>query len=151
MTRSPLRSPAAPLRFFGTAAVGVGLDLWTKKLAFDRLLDADGPYRLIPGWLEFEVTINHGAVFGRLQGQRMLFIGVSIAAIVFLIFLFAASDRRRIYQLLLGMLMAGVLGNLYDRVTLGYVRDMIHALPRGPGFSPGYSTWPTVCCVWEWG
>jgi len=78
----------------------------------------------------------------------MLFIGVSIAAIVFLIFLFTASDRRRIYQVLLGMLMAGVLGNLYDRVTLGYVRDMIHALPRWPGFFPWiFNVADSLLCV----
>jgi lipoprotein signal peptidase len=54
---------------------------------------------------------------------------VSIAAIGFLTYLFALSAGRRFYQFLLGMLLAGVLGNMYDRVVHGYVRDMIHALP----------------------
>jgi signal peptidase II len=146
--RSPLRSPAALLRFFGTAALGVGVDLWTKKIAFDRLFNAAGPYRLIPGWVEFEVTVNHGAVFGRLQGQRILFIAVSAMAIVFLIVLFAGSGRRRLYQVLLGMLLAGVLGNLYDRLALGYVRDMIHALPRWPNFFPWiFNVADSLLCV----
>jgi signal peptidase II len=145
---TPLRSPAALLRFFGTAGLGLGLDLWTKKYAFDRLLDATGPYRLAPGWVEFEVTVNHGAVFGRLQGQRMLFIAVSAAAVVFLLYLFAGSGRRRGYQVLLGMLLAGVLGNLYDRLMLGYVRDMIHALPRWPNFFPWiFNVADSLLCV----
>jgi len=33
-------------------------------------------------------------------------------------------------------LLAGVLGNLYDRLMLGYVRDMIHALPMWKNFFP---------------
>src|SRR2546421_495129 len=37
---------------------------------------------------------------------------------------------------ILGMLLAGVLGNMYDRVVFGYVRDMIHALPRWPKLFP---------------
>ncbi|HEY1628685.1 MAG TPA: signal peptidase II, partial [Tepidisphaeraceae bacterium] len=60
---------------------------------------------------------------------RPLFIVVSIAAIVFLTYLFAFSGKRPFYQLLLGLLLAGVLGNMYDRIVFGYVRDMIHALP----------------------
>src|SRR5690606_17589022 len=83
----------------------------------------------IPGWLRFEYTENHGAVFGLGQGQRLLFLVVSVAAVGFLSYLFASSGRRRLMQVVLGMLLAGVLGNMYDRVSFGYVRDMIHALP----------------------
>ena len=36
--------------------------------------------------------------------------------------------------MILGLLLAGVLGNMYDRMHFGYVRDMIHALPN--------SQWP---------
>ena len=34
------------------------------------------------------------------------------------------------------MLLAGVLGNMFDRIRFGYVRDMIHALPMWPRFFP---------------
>jgi signal peptidase II len=131
-----LRSPGALIRFFLTAGVGVALDLWTKSLAFSSPSLWHQPYQFIPGWLEFEVVQNQGAVFGLGQGRRILFVAVSIGAIVFLLYLFAAGGKRWFYQILLGILLAGVLGNLYDRVTFGYVRDMIHALPRWPKFFP---------------
>ncbi len=124
------------LRFLLTAGVGVALDLWTKSLAFSSPSLWREPYRFIPGWLEFEVVQNQGAVFGLGQGRRILFLIVSVGAIIFLLYLFATSGKSPVYQILLGMLLAGVLGNLYDRVTFGYVRDMIHALPRWPKFFP---------------
>jgi signal peptidase II len=133
---SALRSPPAICRFLLVAVGGVALDLWTKKLAFQNLELHGQAYRFIPGWLEFEAVENFGAVFGIGQGARVLFITVSVAAIFFLGYLFAASGKRPIYQILLGMLMAGVIGNLFDRVQFGYVRDMIHALPRWPHFFP---------------
>ena len=50
--------------------------------------------------------------------------------------LFAKSGRAPLYQFTLGLLLAGVLGNLYDRANFGYVRDMIHALPQWPRLFP---------------
>lgn len=122
------RSPLALLLFFGVAAVGAAADLWTKALAVEHLRYA-APVRLIPGWVHLTYTENHGAVFGIAQGARPIFLIVSIAAIFFLGFLFATSGRARLYQLILGLLLGGVIGNMYDRVYHGYVRDMIHALP----------------------
>src|SRR4051812_44730950 len=102
--------------FFGVTVVGVALDLWTKKLAFDHLarsvyvvpdpslpngryeVDPNGEYQFIPNWLHFRVVTNQGAVFGLGRGQRWLFVIVSIAAIAVLTSLFAKSDRRHFYQ-----------------------------------------------------
>lgn len=122
------RSPTALLLFVGVAVIGTALDLWTKALAVERLRDA-APYKLIPGWLHLTYTENHGAVFGIAQGARAVFLTVSVGAIAFLVFLFITSGRARLYQLILGLLLGGVIGNMYDRVHYGYVRDMIHALP----------------------
>jgi signal peptidase II len=116
------------LLFFGTTVVGLLLDLWTKSLAVAYLKNGRS-IQFIPGWLHFTYTENPGAVFGLGQGQRPLFIAVSIAAIAFLTYLFSLSGNRRFYQLLLGMLLAGVLGNMFDRIVYGYVRDMILGLP----------------------
>jgi len=123
-----LRSPAALARFFAVSIVGFSLDLWTKSLAVSNLKNA-GPMNSIPGWIQFEYTENHGAVFGIAQGQRWIFLLVSVGALIFLTYLFCTSGVRRFYQFILGLLLAGVLGNLYDRIFFGYVRDMIHALP----------------------
>lgn len=122
------RSPIALVLFFGIALACAAADLWTKSLAVARLEDAP-PFRFIPGWIHLTYTENHGAVFGIAQGARPVFLTVSIGAIVFLIFLFMTSGRARLYQAILGLLLAGVVGNMYDRIFLGYVRDMIHALP----------------------
>src|SRR5690606_8519569 len=123
--------------FFGTTLIGIALDLATKVWAFDRLLVSmvtlpggrvevaeSHTYAFIPGWVHFHVTVNYGAVFGIGQGKAWLFLLVSLVAIVFLTYLFATSGRQRSYQLLLGLLLAGVLGNMYDRMVHGYVRDM---------------------------
>lgn len=122
------KSPVGIALFFGTTLIGLAIDLWTKALAVAHLKDAS-VLRIVPDWLHFTYTENRGAVFGLGQGQRLLFIVVSIAAIGFLTYLYAVSGKRRFYQFLLGMLLAGVLGNMYDRVVYGHVRDMIHALP----------------------
>ena len=145
-----LRSPAAWARLVLTAIIGLALDQWSKfysfKLARERGSDSD-IWQPIPGWLHIHVTQNHGAVFGLGQGQRTLFIIVSVAAIIFVLYLFAASARQRLYQIVLGMLIAGIVGNLYDRVTLGYVRDMIWALPKWGVFPWIFNVADSLLCV----
>jgi signal peptidase II len=155
-----LRSPAALARFLLTTIVGLSVDLWTKHEAFIRLaagqpyqdlgrdgnthwfvnsdpgLIASDGYRVIPGLLHLKVTVNEGAVFGFGQGLRWVFLAISVAAILFLTYLFTTSGRQRFYQFILGLLLAGVLGNMYDRFRFGYVRDMIYGLPRWPHLFP---------------
>jgi signal peptidase II len=136
------KNPAALSRFFLVCIIGLGLDLWSKAYAFSHLALGDSEsaglprtVQFIPHWVHFTLTKNYGAVFGMGQGQKPLFLAVSVIAIVFLSYLFATSKRQRTYQFILGMLLAGVLGNMYDRIVYGYVRDMIHALPgwKWPG------------------
>ncbi len=124
-----LKNPRAIARFAGTCFVGLLIDLLTKRAAVHRLKSSRDIIQFIPGWLHFEYTENHGAVFGIGQGQWALFVIVSFFAIALLTYLFATSGRRAFTQIVLGMLLAGVLGNMYDRVRFNYVRDMIHALP----------------------
>lgn len=117
------------------------MDLWSKWAAFRSLAVAmpprpDGRVQfdsdtlvLIPDWLRLHTTVNHGAVFGLGQGAGWFYVLIAIFAVAFLVFLFLTSGRQRLYQVILGMLLAGVLGNMYDRLVHGHVRDMIHALP----------------------
>src|SRR5690242_20594382 len=95
------RSVTALACFLLTAGIGFALDQWSKVAAFRDLAGGmtegmDGrpvpasprSLRFIPGWLHFDVTSNYGAVFGIGQGQRALFIVVSVAAILFIFYLF---------------------------------------------------------------
>lgn len=112
-----------------TAALALALDLSTKSAAVHHLSPPEPPIEFIPGYLHFTYIENHGAVFGLGQGMRWMFVLVSIAAVAFVGYMFKHSPRRWWHDVVLGMLLAGILGNLYDRIVFGYVRDMIHALP----------------------
>lgn len=125
---STLQSPPALARFVLTTVIGLVADLWSKNLAVANLTD-NRVVDFLHGWLQFEFILNPGAVFGIAPGKTALFLIVSVAAVIFLTYLFATGGRRPFYQIILGLLLAGVLGNMYDRVAIGKVRNMIHMLP----------------------
>lgn len=155
----PLYSPAAWLCLILPLFIGVTLDLYTKYLSEDRLLvnrvvDDDGTvyldshvYQLIPDYLHLTYHENRGAVFGIGQGARALFLLVSVMAIVLLGYLFVRSGKQRLYQILLGMLLAGVIGNMYDRAVYGYVRDMIYIFPKAGIFPWIFNIADSLLCT----
>lgn len=142
-----LRSPAAMMRFGLTMGIGLGLDLWTKWLSIIHLYESGREIEFIRGWLHFKYVENHGAVFGIGQGQRWFFVIVSVAAILFLTYLFLTSRRQWLYQIILGMLLAGVLGNMYDRIFYGYVRDMIYVFAKWGIFPWVFNIADSLLCV----
>jgi signal peptidase II len=86
---------------------------------------------VVPGLLDMRLTINTGAVFGRAQGGRWLFISVSVIALAVIGAVFARSPSRSwVLHVGLALVLAGALGNLYDRVRFAAVRDMLHMLPQ---------------------
>jgi len=76
-------------------------------------------------------VLNPGAVFGIGPGRRWLFIGFTLIALGFSLWMFGRLTRARdrVAHVGLGLLISGGLGNLYDRVVFGCVRDFIHPLP----------------------
>ena len=108
----------AHLRFWIVAALVLGLDLWSKKWVFATL----GPDEIRPmlGRLfDFRRSVNDGAVFGFFTGQVGLFIVASLFAFGFVFYLFAFSPRtHRSLHVALGLILAGALGNLYDRALM---------------------------------
>lgn len=173
---STARSPSAWVTLLLVTAAALGLDLWSKHWAFGTLagfpvlIDREAvlagsyqhliprdldPWVAIPGLLEFKLVLNVGAVFGAGAGKRWLFIGVTVFAVMFAFFLFAfwTKPRDRWAHLGIGLLLAGGLGNLYDRIIFGCVRDFIHPfpgikLPFGWTYSNGDNQlWPYVSNV----
>ncbi len=132
---------SAHLRFWLVMLLGLAADLWTKHWAQATLQDRSGR-PVIENILLFHYSTNKGALFGMGEGWTRLFIVASVLALVFVLYVFAKSDRRqRSFHIALGIILAGALGNLYDRVFRdGSVRDFIKiALKIGE-----FELWPWV-------
>ncbi|MEK6864045.1 MAG: signal peptidase II [Nanoarchaeota archaeon] len=80
-----------------------------------------------------EYVENHGAAFGILQGWRWALIIASVLVLIFIAFLYF-KEKNKIEKAAFVLIFAGTLGNLIDRVMLGYVRDFI-AIGSWPNFN----------------
>lgn len=113
------------------AVVVLVLDQFTKSLAAEAISPASS-IKALP-FLYLVNVRNTGAAFGMLQGLgNAYFIGLSVAAIVFIaVLLFKGTEDR----FALSLILSGAIGNLIDRILLGYVRDFID-------FTVGGYHWP---------
>ncbi len=97
---------------------------------------AHEPIVLVPKLLSLHLMTNLGAVFGLGAGGRWFFIIVSMAAVVAIPWFFARTEsHQKVLHLALALIMAGAMGNLYDRIVYGCVRDMLWLFPDW-GFWP---------------
>ncbi|MBR1853955.1 MAG: signal peptidase II [Lachnospiraceae bacterium] len=102
-------------------------DQFTKYLTVLKL-KGQAAYVLIDGVLELQYLENRGSAFGMLQGQKLLILAVDMLfmAILLLVLLKLPEDHKYIkLHVLLIMVMAGGVGNMVDRLRLGYVVDFI--------------------------
>lgn len=166
----------------GVTLLGVWVDLATKYWAFEviasapvvvdreevlrvareqgagaigRLIPMHAPVTVVPKVLDFTLVLNPGAVFGIGPGKRWFFMGFTVLALAGGVLLFMKATGRRHFfaHAAVGLLLAGGLGNLYDRMFYGCVRDFIHPLPgvKFPfgwkPFGPSGEVWPYVSNV----
>lgn len=103
----------------------VVLDQVTKVFAVKFL--ADGPsFDVIPGVFRFTYVENRGAAFGMLADNRWLFMIISVIAIGALLFyLWKFRPDSVLACTALCMIIGGGIGNMIDRVALGYVVDFL--------------------------
>lgn len=113
--------------FFTLAIAGAALDLTTKSLAFKHIQWGD-EVTIIDGFFSYGKTTNPGVIFGKFPGAKKFWMWVSIAAVPAIMWIFFAAKRHRwILTITLGMILAGTIGNMYDRVFTEKqeVRDFI--------------------------
>jgi len=128
-----------------TVGLGLALDLATKSLGWAFL---GGPpetggreVSLLPEWLRLVASRNPGIVFGfsfaeslgiGAGGGRILTVLLTVLTSALIFYIFAASrPRQRWLHLACGLILAGALGNLYDRLAFGYVRDIVQITAHG--------------------
>ena len=103
--------------------LGLVIDRLTKIYAVNNLMEKN-----INGKL-FNLTYleNRGAAFGVLQDKRSVFIILTSAIVIYLLYYFVKNIKTspRILNLSLALIISGAIGNFYDRLIQGYVVDFI--------------------------
>ncbi len=96
------------------------------KLMASKLLAPVGSVDVIEGVFRFTYVENRGAAFGMFSEHRWIFMVISTVAIVgVLIYLWKFRSESRFACMALSMIVAGGIGNMFDRVYLGYVVDFL--------------------------
>lgn len=112
---------------FGILAVILLADLLTKKYVVEFLFTQNGQtYPWIKGFITFTYTENTGAGFGLFAGNTtaLTVITALVIAAVIVYLVFAQKENMWLRVSLL-FIVGGGIGNLVDRIGLGYVRDFI--------------------------
>lgn len=121
------------LLFLVALVVGAVLDLGTKWWAF-RELPLPRNSMPITSWFAFTHATNKGAAFGLFEGQFDFFMIVTVVALVAVPYFVHTAPRRSVgLPIVLGLILSGVIGNFWDRVIHGHVRDFldVHTPPAG--------------------
>jgi signal peptidase II len=109
-------------------SLGLLLDLGTKNAVWEtKRLDAPGSkIPVIEGWFDLERSINQGAAWGLLWGQHTFFLLISVVAFLAITY-FVHTSPKKAWKgpLVLGLVLAGVGGNFFDRAMYGHVRDFL--------------------------
>lgn len=117
----------ATAKWLGLAALLVVLDQLTKYVAV-KTIDPQGAVSLLP-FLSLVLTYNTGAAFSFLAGaggwQRWFFVLIAIGASVLISWMLHRHQRDTFLCLGLTLILAGAIGNLIDRLTIGAVVDFI--------------------------
>jgi len=101
------------------------LDQCTKRLALQFINPFDA-HNVIPDFFTLVNVTNNGAAFGTFKGNNTFFAGISILALVVVTVLLVRPHRADPWRdLSLALLLAGIMGNLTDRLLYGHVIDFL--------------------------
>ncbi len=91
-------------------------------------LNGSVAFQFIPGFLSFRYHENEGAAWGILADHRWVFMLISTIAIILItIYLILTRKEKQsfIFRLSLAFFVGGGIGNMIDRIFLGYVIDFL--------------------------
>jgi signal peptidase II len=121
------------------AGVLIFLDQWT-KIWVRANLEKFVYYPVFGEWFGWQHVDNYGAAFGLFQNMRLVLtifaVAVSIAILVYVLWV---PTNHRLLRVLLGLQLAGAVGNLIDRVIQGFVTDFVRMGIPGVFYWPNYN------------
>lgn len=116
-------------------SIVVFIDQISKFLAIKYLKGKDS-IKIIKDFLKLDYVENYGAAFGILQNQKFLFISITLIVIVAISYFIYKNYHfmNNTVKIALALLLGGAIGNLLDRIRLGYVVDFI-SVRLGKGYN----------------
>ena len=118
------------------ALVVIALDQLTKR-AVQQNLALGESLLVFPPWEFVRIVhwVNTGAAFGMFQGGNAVLIGLTVAITLAILIYYQTLPEDHLFQrICLALIVGGSIGNLIDRLTLGYVVDFV-AVGRFPVFN----------------
>jgi signal peptidase II len=136
------------LKYLSISAIVIAVDLYTKHLiqqAFNY-----GDKRTVNSFFDLVRYHNEGSAFGFLNDaggwQKWIFNGIAIVASIVIIYLLKKHSNEKLFCLGLALVLGGAIGNLYDRVTLGYVVDFFN-FHINNHYWPAFNVADSAICV----
>jgi signal peptidase II len=142
--------PAQPgwARWLAVSAVIIAADLATK--AWVSAAFRYGEVREVTPFFNLVLAHNTGAAFSFLAGaggwQRWFFTAIAFAISAAIVVILRGHAGNRLFALALALVLGGALGNLHDRVTLGYVVDFVQLHAAGY-YWPAFNVADSAICV----
>lgn len=119
--------------------IGLVLDRITKIWAVNALM-GQKDITIIKDFFDFSYLENRGAAFGIFQGKAYLLAAVTLVILFFLFFNYLKTkNKTRIFTWSTGLIISGAVGNLIDRLSLGYVVDFVSLHFRNSYYFPSFN------------
>ena len=115
-------------KWLSISAVIVIVDLYTKHLIQNAFVY--GEHLTINSFFDLVRYHNEGAAFSFLSDaggwQKWFFAAISVIAVIVITYLIKKHSEQKLFCFGLALVLGGAIGNLYDRITLGYVVDFLN-------------------------
>ena len=136
------------LKWLSISAIVVAFDLFSKHLIQQNFVFGD--LHSVTSFFDLVRYHNEGSAFGFLNDaggwQKWFFNGISIVASVVIIYLLKKHTNEKLFCAGLALILGGALGNLYDRITLGYVVDFLN-FHLNNHYWPAFNVADSAICV----
>lgn len=96
------------------------------KIIIDNNILLGESIKIIPNFFDLTLAHNSGAAWSILKNESLFLVIIGFTALFIVYFCFIRNKKlKKVDIFLIGMLISGIVGNLIDRIRLGYVIDYL--------------------------
>ena len=136
------------LKWLSISAIVVAFDLFSKHLIQQNFVFGD--LHSVTSFFDLVRYHNEGSAFGFLNDaggwQKWFFNGISIVASAVIIYLLKKHTNEKLFCAGLALVLGGAIGNLFDRISLGYVVDFLN-FHLNDHYWPAFNVADSAICV----